>query len=168
MDGDIPPQLHSAATDGPFRHCIDCGTDLLDPEVVYAIEKVVRLGEVVFEYALCGGCARLLLSQFSAPSLEAITAALPASPSLFLSSGRPDRCQSCGCTGTALDAEHSVLGICRGPTLVQGVRAVCGPCAEAVASVLSERTREVQGEFFDRTMPGVPAGLDLPLGVATR
>ena len=189
-EGGVPPSLHSTQTNAPFTHCIDCGGELLGSWIPYAIEKIFRQGEVVFEYAICAPCVGTIAMEYSAESLENIREYLAGSPldegseidRILRAFGQatedglapdeqpeaeddPDRCHRCGASEIGFAEERTVAALLIGDRLATDVSALCGACTEGIEAVLSEKTRDVQGDFIVRNFPGVPAGLDLPVGV---
>ncbi len=182
----VPPILHSVYECGPFESCVDCGTGLLDTWTPYAVEKVIRQGEVVLEFAICVACQMLILREFSEESIERIreyTAGtfdptdeidrilqvlgqedqdgLGTSPN---PAQDPDRCQRCGAQDEAYADEHSIGGILIGDRLIANVSSLCGKCSDGLDEVLSRKTREAHDDFIERNFPGIPAELDLPVG----
>ena len=182
----VPPILHSVYAKGPFETCVDCDTRLLDTWTPYAVEKIIRQGEVVLEFAICVACQMLILREFSEESIDRIreytAGALdqtdeidrilqvlgqetedglgtppPAAP-------EPNRCQRCGDQGDAYANEHSIGGILIGDRLIANVSSLCGKCSDGLDEVLSPKTREAHDDFIERNFPGVPAELDLPVG----
>ncbi|MAB77829.1 MAG: hypothetical protein CMJ89_00625 [Planctomycetes bacterium] len=182
----VPPILHSVFAKGPFETCVDCGAGLLDAWTPYAVEKVIRQGEVVLEFAICVDCQIVILREFSEESIDRIreyTAGTlnqsdeidrilevlghqtedrlgtppPPTPA-------PDRCQRCGAQDDAYTREHSIGGILIGDRLIANVSSLCGKCSDGLDQVLSQKTREAHDDFIERNFPGVPAELDLPVG----
>ena len=188
-DDGVPPLLHSTETGTPFKQCIECSTELLGSWIPYAIEKIVRQGEVVFEYAICAPCMGVIAQEYSEESIENIREYLAGTPleesaeidrllkafgqmtedgftqPSSLEEEEPDRCQRCGQTDSGFSEERTVAGLMIGGRLATGISALCGTCTEGIEEVLSQKTRDVQGDFIERNFPGVPAGLDLPIGV---
>ena len=154
--GGIPRELWSEYSGTPFQECTACGRDL-GSSGVYQIMKVSNGRETVFEMALCLSCGQGLGAELSEESMNALNAFITAN--LDLSRGE-DRCSLCGtalCEGLAVSA----AGVCCQGMLIMPVIRVCQGCEEREQELLSERTKRAFGEFLDRTVPGVPAGLDL-------
>lgn len=188
FDEPVPPSLHSVYGGGPFTACIECGGELLDSKRPHAVERVVRSGEVVFEYALCAPCIMRILSDYSeesvqkireymAPPAEADPGALM-EPGLWLMgvprspfrppSGAGPRPACCRCSRPDRDGgeDHTVMGLLVGRSLFTEVSTFCSKCSEGVSDMLSRKTRDVNEDFIHRNFPGVPANLDIPVGVA--
>ncbi len=183
------PQCLRSAKDGlPFASCIDCQRVLLGSGMPYALEKVVRDGEVIFEYAICAECTKRLFEQFSEESIEKINEYLRAGPeawqrrlleSLFVAQTEPHlrnqeilrlgeplhHCHRCGKTGEGFQAEHTVAGLLAGPRLAAAPLTLCSACTEGADQRLSRHTRDTHEDFVRTRFPGVPAGLDLPTGL---
>jgi hypothetical protein len=70
----IPPLFHSEQSGGPFETCVACDRALLVDGVQYIVEKAVRRGETIFEYALCRGCHEGLAEDVSRESTRRIEA----------------------------------------------------------------------------------------------
>jgi hypothetical protein len=158
--------------------------------VPYVIEKARTQGEFVFEYALCADCVMRLLHEYSEESLERMRRFVQNEPGLedavvidqlLWSLGQPtedglgapaspdaeavDHCHRCGRRGADYDEEHTVMGLLVGTRLAMNVSTICSPCAQGMEEILSRKTRDVHEDFVRRTFPGVPAGLDLPVGL---
>lgn len=76
---DIPPIFWSDLLHAPFNKCIQCTRNLLEPGVIYLIEKALKGFnsnsplQTVFEYAICLDCAeemRMTLSAESRANIE--------------------------------------------------------------------------------------------------
>lgn len=164
--GGIPSALHSVYTGGPFETCVQCERGLLQGPVLYAVEKVIRSGEVVFEYAICAVCTRDLVEQFSEESTERIRryleeTELPLAGDEGMDAGR---CHRCGRSDGSFTDEHTVAGMLLGRQLLGGLTSICGSCLEGMDELLSQKTRDVHDDFVSGNFPGVPAELDLPIG----
>ena len=161
----IPEVLHSTESGRPFDRCSDCGAELRTEGRMHLIEKVIRQGEVVFEYAICSECAAGLMRQYSEESLANITAYVEREGISLRESDDPGRCGRCGRDGEAFEEEHTVAGLVLGQVLTLNLSSLCAACTEGIEEILSQKTREVHGDFVRRNFPGVPEGLDLPIGV---
>jgi hypothetical protein len=155
----IPPELHSALADGPFRVCSDCGVSLLAPDLAHLIGKTWNDGEVIFEFALCMTCALALFSQYSEESKKNLEA-------YFMPLDRVERsgltaCVRCGRTD-GLAAERHVEAVAHGDMLLDDPILICAPCAEGAEAVLSKATKEAFDRFARRVFPTLPADVDLP------
>lgn len=191
-DPGVPRSLFSAETGRPFSTCVDCGTDLAATGMPYGIEKVVRNGEVVFEYAICTRCTFDLAKEFSKESLERMASWVDARRDALVEPDPDDfaafihavesggsltqrelaagndpgtHCQRCGRIGDDFREEHTVVGILVGGKVIAPVNAICGRCTDGVDEILSQKTREAHDGFVRDRFPGVPADLDLPVGL---
>jgi len=76
----IPSLFHSDLTQEPFRNCIHCNKDLLQPGTLYMIEKAFvqtqphRTRSTLMEYAMCIDCWQEIKKTLSIESLERINA----------------------------------------------------------------------------------------------
>ncbi|MHC4473583.1 MAG: hypothetical protein ACYTDY_20085 [Planctomycetota bacterium] len=151
----IPEVLHSAYEEGPFSACISCGADLTEPSCMYQIQKAWRHGEVVFELAVCVGCAAETMKEFSQESLEKMQR-------FFQDRYRPAEeegsCDFCG-KSRGPDSEFEIGAACRGTFLLRPMVTVCGECTAASQEDLSQKTRDAWGRFVERNLPGVPESL---------
>jgi hypothetical protein len=68
----IPERFWSFETGQPFDTCKMCGTGLLGTDTNYLIEKALKDGEVLFEYAVCLDCQRRMQQELSTESLQRI------------------------------------------------------------------------------------------------
>ena len=77
-DHDIPQDLYSFEKDRPFDRCIECNKFLLNEDTEYLIEKAIRnyqgfqAKDVIFDYAICMDCAKVLRKQISVGSWQQI------------------------------------------------------------------------------------------------
>jgi hypothetical protein len=152
----IPSELHSFAGNGPFRTCSAC-CQPLDRAGCYEIQKVYRQKEVIFEMALCEGCARGLCQEFSEESLQALKGFLLAS---YRPSPETFHCHFCGFP-RPLVSGYTICGACSGSHLICPALLMCESCTEKLQARISKKTKEVQEDFVRNTFPGVPADLDL-------
>ena len=162
---EIPQILYSVYTQEPFSDCVDCGMKILESAVPYAVEKAVRQGEVVFEYAICAPCMALLMKQFSDESMQNITAYLQEEELDLGTDGDLTCCNRCGGSGTSFEEEHTVTGMLAGSSLLMGPSIICGTCLAGMDEVLSQKTRDAHGEFINSNFPGVPEALDFPVSI---
>ncbi len=152
--GPIPPELHSAYNAAPFRDCSICSASLM--ERVYAIQKVWRPGEVLFEAAICHPCAESVAKDFSEASVNTIKGFLLGH---FDPDVGPDACHFCGIP-SILAQTWSLLGTCRSDQILFPPTIVCCTCCETLQERLSRQTREREEQFLSDHFPGVPADLD--------
>jgi len=162
---EIPQVLHSAYSGKAFRTCVDCGGPILESGLPYSIEKVVRQGEVIFEYALCMRCAEILMHEFSEESLRNIAEYLEREELELGVLEDTTACHRCGRRDSTFAEEYTVTGMLIGTSLMMGPLMVCAPCLEGMESVLSKQTREAHGHFIEKNFPGVPEYLGTPLTI---
>ncbi|HMS16601.1 MAG TPA: hypothetical protein PKA37_07155 [Planctomycetota bacterium] len=185
---ELPPIfLQSVYSGAPFETCLQCGCELRQSNRPHAVERVVRSGEVIYEYALCSDCVLQILGEYSQESVERICSYLRFHKTaidrdlmelrLWLAGTDPvpiigsptsppePTCSRCARRAEGFAEEHSVSGLFVGKRLFTGASFICGPCAEGVYDVLSKKTKDCNEDFIRRNFPGVPANLDLPVGV---
>jgi hypothetical protein len=153
----IPPELFSAYEAGPFRACSVCSSPFSESGCLYEIQKVFRGREAIFEMAVCERCGHEVCREFSHESLETLKEFFTGN---FKPSPRADHCHFCGLPRSTL-MDCTVMGICRGSSLIAPSCVLCERCGENLQARLSQKTREAQQDFIGRTFPGVPAGMDL-------
>jgi len=159
----IPRILWSAYEERPFSTCVDCGASLLDSEIPHAVEKTIRQGEVIFEYAICMSCILGLMQEYSEESIANIQSYLQEEELGFEPAGDGSSCQHCGASGPKFLEEHTVTGMILGEGVLAGPTTLCGRCLEGIDDVLSQKTREVHEDFIRNNFPGVPESLDIPV-----
>jgi hypothetical protein len=152
----VPPLLHSAFSEAPFRSCSVCGEDLLASSVPYQVQKVWRHGQVVFEMAVCARCGARLLREFSQESMARMQ-------DFVTQRYRPNLpiavCHFCGAIIPA-DGEYEIGAACSGSLLLKPVIVVCAACNSGLQEKLSRKTREAWGDFVERNFPGVPSEME--------
>jgi hypothetical protein len=164
-DPGIPEILHSAFAEAPFSTCVDCESKILDEAVPYAVEKVIRGSEVVFEYAMCARCMAILMQKFSEESLANITSYMQEQDFNLDSEGDGSSCHRCGAAEDQFQEEYTITGMLAGHHLLMGPHVICGSCLDGMDDILSQKTRDVHGEFVNDNFPGVPETLDFPVSV---
>ncbi len=154
--GEIPRTLWSSHRDAPFRECMVCNRTL-GPGDCYEIQKAFNEREAVFELVVCMECGLALAAEYSRESIEAIVAFVQQHVDL----SRPaEVCKFCGAVMTGA-ASQTFSAMCRGERLILPVMGMCEACEERLQDSLSEKTRRAYDDFINRTVPGVPADLDL-------
>jgi hypothetical protein len=152
----IPELLHSAYEDGPFSTCTVCGENVNDGRL-YEIQKVYRGKEVIFELAVCQRCGENAAKEFSQESTENLK-------NFLLDEFKPTSeitcCNFCGFP-RGLTPNFTVIGACSEHLLVLPSIIMCEPCTDKLQTLLSTKTKDVQGDFVRDNFPGVPADLDL-------
>ena len=72
----IPEKFFSDAEGEPFKQCVVCGKDLLQPGVRYVVEKAIKnykeddVTSTVFEYAMCMDCYNEMQKGMSEESMQ--------------------------------------------------------------------------------------------------
>jgi len=75
---DIPERFFSDVTDKPFESCDICGKFLLNVDVPYVIEKVIKnydghnFSATVYEFAICTDCHTKMQKSMSDESLQSL------------------------------------------------------------------------------------------------
>ena len=159
---EIPKELHSFYEEGLFQKCTICDKDL-EHLGLYEVQKVYRDKEVIFETAICQACGEDLSKEMSLESMDAMKGFMLCN---FKPTEEPDHCHFCGIP-RAIFENYTVIGACRELSLLLPLIIMCEKCSEHLQGELSEKTREVQGNFIRDHFPGVPADLDLSPSVGT-
>ena len=160
---EMPRELYSCFAEAPFAACIECGRDLTVDPVPYGIQKVRRGGETIFEFALCMPCMEGINGEMSEESRLNIETFIAQAEFHSL---RLEACNLCGrSSGPDLD-EAVICGLGWAGFLVEPPRSICVECADGLERLLSKATRDQMGDFTTRNFPGVPADVDLPVGLA--
>ncbi len=158
---EVPPEFWSAYSSGPFEHCIECGRSLLeDGAPLYSIEKVMKAGETILEFAMCMGCAKSTSKEISEESRERIDEFL--SGASIVSTGLV-RCSFCGEFQDEAEGEFERFTLARYTSMIGPGHVVCHRCQEAMEKLLSVETRRSMDDFVEKNFPGVPEGLILPV-----
>lgn len=170
----LPERFWSFETGRPIEDCLACGTNLIDADEPYLIEKAYSRGEVIFEYGLCLRCHGDLMQELSAESLDRIREHFLANADF---EGRRERIAAdmdggvdpwlshCLLTGREIDprGEYQIFGMCFGDRLLMGdlPHAISGAGVEQLTELLSEKTKGFLNDFTGRYF-GAPTGADLP------
>ncbi len=152
----IPPNLHSVYEGGPFSTCTVCSESLTDGRF-YEIQKVYHGTECIFEMSVCHTCGETIARDFSEASLEAIKGFLICN---FKPTREPHHCHFCGLP-RSLFKNYTIVGACSEASLVFPSIVMCEKCSEGLQERLSQKTKEIQGDFMQDHFPGVPADFDL-------
>lgn len=140
--------------------------------VSHVVMKALKGDEVMVECAICLGCIQEVMDDLSEESRERLAAEreklserlsdmLEASAEQTSPPGH--ECSSCGAPCTGEQGERAVFGLFHGPYLMGPVHTICSACGDGQEDLLSRESRERFDDFIERTIPGVPAELDLPL-----
>ena len=154
----IPEMLHSVYEEGPFTRCVDCNAELDACEEGYVIQKAVRQGEVIFEFALCAPCHLKLIAEFSEETRERLDAHFAAHVS---EAAGLNSCMICGMPQHDI-LEYNVGGVCAEQFLVHGYL-LCIDCALEANGLMSQKTRDRWDRFVGQNFPGVPADQQRPV-----
>ncbi|MBL9154335.1 MAG: hypothetical protein JNK37_17730 [Verrucomicrobiales bacterium] len=155
--GPIPEVLWSFYEERPFKTCTRCGEGLVDLPEGYRVSKVIREGEVIFEYALCVPCLQGLMNEASEESKQRL---MEFQMSRFRHVHGFDECALCdNQAATMAVKEYGLVGICLGAGLAES-NLICGECMEAMSECLSEQTRRSWDRFVEENFPGVPADFE--------
>ena len=160
----IPEEFYSAYEDRPFRSCTRCGESLTDFREGYQVAKVMKGGEAIFEYALCGPCHLGLLEEFSEESRKALESFYSKNMTPGLGA---DICGLCQKPKDELQGEEYALGAaCLGEGMLEAFM-VCAPCLERANALVSKKTQGIWDQFIEDNFPGVAADcLPGAIGVA--
>lgn len=173
---DIPDIFLPYGQKEPFAHCINCHCDLLQDDVEYIVEKVIRrykqlnATDVIFEYAICMHCAELMRKELSVESLQNVQDFIEKS-NMINSRQRlirennwniHDWLSCCAVSGEDIDEqdEYQIYGHCRGRQLVFSAMPymISGSVMEAMSELLSAKTRDELDRFIDDNF-GIPPEL---------
>lgn len=160
---------------GWYRECVQCGTLVGADGEPYYVERALRRGEPLFEYAMCDRCVFALQNELSRESIERVTAVWFAS---FDADARwrrlgdgldpgplVDACVLDGTPRAELEEFQVWAWVAEGRLFVDDYAPgiLSGAAAERVAAVLSRSTRDRLDEFV-RDRLGVPPELcNLPI-----
>ncbi|MGV3538755.1 MAG: hypothetical protein ACO1OQ_03035 [Rufibacter sp.] len=174
----LPFIFHSTETGQPFRQCLTCDCHLLEDGVPYLVEKAVRnypeaeLQDVIFEYAMCLGCAQQLREELSVESRQRIDAYftqhinLVARREALLALPNPLQLDNwlshCLVTGTPRSqcTEYQIFAQCDGHDLIYGYMPyfISGLAMDEIQELVSPHTRQILDDFMD-THFGLPPEL---------
>lgn len=156
----IPEEFFSFETGEPFAECIECKGDITHSQSDYLIEKCYQDDEVIYEYALCEGCAKSLKGEMSKESTKYLKKALKG-PVLKTTT---DGCRVCGLPKHELPS-YNIVGACLGNEMLfwDVPILICEPCLEVITEGLSQKTKDILDDFEERNFPGPPEmEIDLP------
>ena len=106
---------------------------------------------------VCHSCGESIAREFSEESLEAIKGFLF---SRFKPTLESHHCNFCGFPRSMIK-DYTVVGACRESLLYFPSIVMCEKCSESLQERLSQKTRDIQGDFIQEHFPGVPCDLDL-------
>ena len=153
----IPEEFHSVETGAPFAHCIDCGEDLTRV-FSYAVQKVIRRGETVFEFALCEACRERLMQGFSEDTRQRLQEHFETH---LAADHGPRRCALTGIPRDECD-EFELGGQFSGTHLLFAIM-ISETAREKLQELISDQTRGHWDEFVGRHFPGVSDDQPAPM-----
>jgi len=120
---EIPQLLYNSISNSPIERCIECDKYLLEEASDYFIEKAFKkfpeykASEVIFEYAICNGCAEKMRKKMSRESIQHLE-------NYFVNQINPENLITnesgvpthCAIKGTSLDSlnEYQIIAHCTG------------------------------------------------------
>lgn len=150
----IPEELYSEYEERPFRCCTRCGEGLHDFQDGYKVSKVVKNGEVIFEYALCYHCMERMMEESSEESQKRL---MEFQNERLREVEGTEECALCDRTRLDLDPpEFALVGGCLGLKLIES-HLICIHCMEEMSELVSEQTRNQWNRFVEENFPGVPS-----------
>ena len=178
---DIPVEFHSFSQEKAFSHCISCNIDLLASKMQYLIEKAFRrypgfdTQDVIFEYAMCLGCAERMRQEMSIESMRNVQQFFNERVDFY---GRRqellyehglnheawlDRCIVTGRPKAELE-EYQIYGHCQGDRFLFSYLPymISHEAMDGMAELLSEKTRGEIDRFIDDNF-GLPPELKQPI-----
>lgn len=173
----IPDEFHQDGSGKLIENCKMCNKELLDSSEAYVLEKAIKkfpeieAREVIFEYAICMGCAqesRKSLSKQSIQDIEEFLSSDEVKSNLLnameasLTNGA-SMLDYCIVTGAHIDEveEYQIMAHCNGKKLSQGTQAfmISGKGLEIINELLSAETRDELDRLKDEHF-GVPPEFD--------
>jgi hypothetical protein len=169
----IPPVFYTDATGEPFKNCVKCSKNVLEPGTRYMIEKALRydrkndITETLFEYAICSDCYEKVATNLSKDSMQRLTAYFAKSMDLssriqWLMDGKTDVNEwlaKCAIKGKALQEcdEYQVCCECEGNNLMLSHLPLMfsDTAIEEMQELLSPETKEELDRFRDEFL-GIP------------
>lgn len=160
---DIPLNFHNSLSEKPFQECGICNRNLRDNNLAYLIEKAFRRfpenggEELLFEIAVCHGCASEMRTQLSEDSRSAVNQFFYNEFMTRLQELRnadDDYLMShCMITGKPLQEmqEYQIYAHCQGNMMADHGAAyiLSGEVIEQIQELLSEETRDQLSKFND-------------------
>lgn len=150
----IPKEFYSEYEERPFRTCTRCGETLSDFIEGFQLAKVLKRGEVVFEYALCHPCHTGMVDEFSEESRRALEEFYTEQMTTGLGANTCTICQRD--RSDLSEPEYTLGAVCQGSEMLEALM-ICAPCTEKSNSVISKKTQGIFGDFINDNFPGVPA-----------
>lgn len=154
---EIPPLLHSVEFDSPFIQCTQCQEELGD-ESTFQLQKVMKKGEPIMEFALCDTCHDQLVESFSTETKQRLEAYYEEHA---IDDFHLDVCIFCALPRRELE-EYNISAHCISNRLLVG-SCICNDCLLNIQPMLSKQTRDSRDRFRERNFPGVPSDSKQPL-----
>jgi len=161
--GHIPRIFHPFESEGPFDRCILCEKYLLDEGTIYMIERSIKPGDVIFEYAMCWECDEKMKRQMSEESLKRVQGFFIRNRHLhqrrqrLMAEGREPaigkwlgECAITGKPATEVE-EYHLCAICDGNQLLytDAPLMISIEAIHELSELLSAKTREELDDFID-------------------
>jgi len=151
----IPSIFYPFESEIPFRHCARCNEELIDSNREYFIEKALKPGDTIYEYAICYQCAETAQQTMSKASLERANDFMINRMKLLehrinmLDNFHLEYAfwlDHCVVDDTPIDelGEYQIMAHCQGPNMLFSVFPYClgARAAEELVSILSAETLE--------------------------
>lgn len=159
-----------------FELCKQCGTSLQTPPQAYTLEKVFKRypntpkPQVLFEYAICDGCAgdmRQDFSEESARNMQQYFEDKLKEREGELPNDVPTRLHNCLLTNNSLDQEREYAIVARGhgDKMLQSHYpfAISLTAMDELSELISAQTRDLLDDFVERNFPGPPEFETVPV-----
>ena len=176
----VPSFFYSYDTDAPFTDCTFCNKPLerfnkYGVEKVFKQNKVLNKAEIVYEYAVCWGCASEMGTEISEDSKRAITKLFAEhndnltmkleylhTTEKYNIASWIERCSLTG-KETRLCEEYAVSGVIENNQLVfeHSPMVVSDEFMQRLQSVLSKETKDTFDGLRDKMLDGTPSLEDL-------
>lgn len=146
----------------PFQHCACCKAELIDSNREYFIEKALKPGDTIYEYAICYKCAELAQKAMSKVSLARANNFV--NNRMNLLEHRLKMIEKfdleyafwldhCVVDGTPIDEleEYQIMAHCQGSNMLFSVFPYClgARAADELVSILSSETLEELDKLGD-------------------
>jgi hypothetical protein len=169
---EIPKEFHSDLDQKPFCNCTFCGTNLLEGEKTYMVEKSIKVNlnngakNTAFEYAICMACQQRKMEAMSVESVQNIQNYMMEN---FVmeeweeqTNSNQDPFAKCLVTGTPVEEldEYNIVGQFVGNKMVEGQFPILisPSIGEEIQELLSQQTKDEFDDFMD-TITNVPPEL---------